>query len=135
MELPTELEVVDGARDLRDWFGFWPSFHDAEVIELKLYRSSASSIRIHTFETTKEVDAKGFYILTKHVVVEFLFKGISSMSLVGFNNQNVLGGLLLEKLNEGFRLTLRDCYGLGGSIEVNEISIRLFPGKPADAHF
>ena len=33
MEFPPELEVVEGAKNLRDWFGYWPSFHDAEVIQ------------------------------------------------------------------------------------------------------
>ena len=136
MEFKSELEVVNGAKDLRDWFGYWPSFHDAEVTELQLCRSSSSSLKIHTWETTKEVDPEhGWCVMTKHVVVEFLFKGISALSLDGFNNQNVLFGLELEKIEEGFRLILDDCYGLAGTIEANEITIRLAPGKPQDAHF
>jgi hypothetical protein len=135
MEFPPELEAVEGAKNLRDWFGYWPSFHDGEVIEMHLCRSSVSSIKIHTWETTNEVDAHGYNIMTKHVVVEFLFKGISSLSLSGFNNQNVLFGLALEKANGGYRLILDECYGLAGTIEANEISIRLAPGKPQDAHF
>jgi hypothetical protein len=73
--------------------------------------------------------------MTKRVVVEFLFKGISTLSLSGFNNQNVLSGLALEKADGGFRLILDECYGLAGTIEANEFSIRLTPGKPPDAHF
>jgi hypothetical protein len=73
--------------------------------------------------------------MTKHVVVEFLFKGISTLRLSGFENQNVLFGLALEKADGGFRLILDECYGLAGTIEANEISVRLAPGKPRDAHF
>ena len=135
MPLEPELNAIAGAQDLYDWFGYWPSFHDGEVIEMQLCRSSFSSIKIHTWETTKEVDAQGYNVMTKHVVVEFLFKGISSLSLSGFNDQNVLFGLALEKADGGFRLIPDECYGLAGTIEASEISIRLAPGKPQDAHF
>ena len=135
MDFPAELEAVEGAKNLRDWFGFWPSFHDAEVIELYLRRSSHSSMRIHTWETTNEVDPQGHYLMAKHVVVEFLLKDISRLRLNDFNNQNVLNGLVLEKVEEGFRLILHDCYGFGGEVEAKEISIRICPGKPPDAHF
>jgi len=43
MEFPHELEAVEGATNLRDWFGYWPSFHDAEVIELLCYAKTPSS--------------------------------------------------------------------------------------------
>jgi hypothetical protein len=42
MEFPPELEAVEGAKNLRDWFGYWPNFHDAEVISLHLNRSAIS---------------------------------------------------------------------------------------------
>ena len=74
MEFPPELAAIEGAKDLRDWFGYWPSFHDGEVIEMHLCRSSLSSIKIHTWEITKEVDARGYNAMTKHVVIEFLFR-------------------------------------------------------------
>ena len=132
MEVPIELKAVDGAEKLCAWFGYWPSFHDAEVVELHLSRRSSSCLAIHTWEITDEVDAQGYYVLTKHVVVEFLLRGISGLDLSGFNDQNVLSGLVLERVDAGFRLTLDDCYGVTGAIEAKEISIRLAPGKPQD---
>ena len=76
MEFPPELGTIEGAKNLRDWFGYWPSFHDAEVILLHLNRSDASTLAVHTWEMTKEVDEKGFYVLAKHVVVEFVMKEV-----------------------------------------------------------
>lgn len=32
MDFSIELEAIDGAKNLRDWFGYWPSFQDVEVI-------------------------------------------------------------------------------------------------------
>jgi Immunity protein 50 len=130
MELPNDLREVDGAEELYAWFGYWPSFHDAEVTELHLSRSSTSSLAIHTWEMTNEVDANGYYVLTKHVVVEFLLEGVSGLNLSGFNHQNVLSSMTLEKVDAGFRLTLGECYGVTGAIDVSELSIRLSPGKP-----
>jgi len=40
MAFPPELGTIEGAKNLRDWFGYWPSFHDAEVILLHLHRRS-----------------------------------------------------------------------------------------------
>jgi hypothetical protein len=49
------LEVIDeipGTLELVKWFGYWPSFHDAEVLDLELHRTGGSTVRIHTFEMT-----------------------------------------------------------------------------------
>ena len=39
------LLQVPGASALVQLFGYWPSFHDAEVISVKLHRNSQSLIR------------------------------------------------------------------------------------------
>jgi hypothetical protein len=127
--VPFEIKDIHGASELRDWFGYWPSFHDAEVISLHLNRTGSSSLRVYTWEMTKEVDEKGYYVLAKHVVVEFILEFISGLSLNGSNHQNVIFGLQVEKTDSGFRLTLDDCYGLAGSIEAEKMSIRITPGK------
>jgi hypothetical protein len=81
---------------------------------------------------TDQLDERNFYILTKHVVVEFSLTCVVGMNLNGFNHQNVIGDLGLQKTSDGFRLELGPCYGLCGTIEVKQISISLIPGKPTD---
>lgn len=93
MGLPQELHAIEGAQQLYDWFGYWPSFHDAEVLSLHLNRSGTSSLVLHTWEMTKELDERGYYILTKHVVVEFVMKEIVELNVNGFSQQNVIFGL------------------------------------------
>ena len=131
MAVPFELEQIYGAAELNAWFGYWPEFHDAEILSLHLNRTGSSSLLVHTWEMTKEVDEKGYYVLAKHIVVEFVLEGVSGLNLTGFNQQNVIFGLGFEKTDSGFRLTLEDCYGLAGSIEIEKISVRLVPGEPA----
>jgi hypothetical protein len=131
MTVPIEIETIPGATELHDWFGYWPDFHDAEIVSLHLNRKGTSSLRVHAWDTTKEVDDKGHYVMAKHIVVEFIFENISEMTLNGFSPQNVLSGLDIEKIGSGFRLTLGECYGLAGSIEADRMSLRIMPGKPS----
>jgi len=131
MSVPIEISEIPGAAELQEWFGYWPSFHDAEIVGLHLNRKGNSSLRVHTWEMTKEIDEKGYYVLAKHIVVEFIFEVVSGLSLEGFNEQNVLFGLAIQKTNSGFRVTLDNCYGLTGSIEAEKMSLGLTPGKPA----
>ena len=74
MPVPAEIAGIQGSAELHDWFGYWPNFHDAEIISLHLNRSGHSSMRAHTWEMTKEIDQNGYYVLTKHLVVEFVFE-------------------------------------------------------------
>lgn len=132
MPLDPELEAVDGARELYDWFGYWPIFHDAEIVSLHLNRAGLSSLMIYTYEMTDQIDDRKLFVLTKHVVVEFMLMGVSELNLTGFSVQNVIGDLDLQKTSDGFRVELGPCYGLAGTLEAKNISIQLIPGKPRD---
>jgi hypothetical protein len=131
MSVPSEVSEIQGADELHEWFGYWPDFHDAEIMSLHLNRQGTSSLRLHTWGMTKEVDAKGHYVLTKHVVVEFVLESVSGLTLNGFNHQNVIFGLVIEKIDSGYRLTLDECYGLAGILEAQNVTLRLTPGKPS----
>jgi hypothetical protein len=122
--------AISGARGLHDWFGYWPAFHDAEIVNLHLNRHDASTLLIHTWEMTNKVDDKGFYVLDKHVVVEFILEGVSDLNLSGFSTQNVIFGLSLERKEDGLLLDLDSSYGLAGAIKAKNVSIQLHPGKP-----
>jgi hypothetical protein len=133
MPLDSKLLEIHGAQGLYDWFGYWPKFHDAEVVSLHLDRREPSSLLVHTWEMTNKVDDRGYYAMEKHVVVEFLLEEIAKLELHGFSHQNVIFGLDLEKQDEGFVVSLDPCYGLTGTIQAKKITIRLTPGKPKDA--
>jgi hypothetical protein len=128
--LPFEIASIDGAQQLYDWFGYWPSFHDAEVLRLELNRSGSSSLSVRTREMTSEIDEKGYYVPAKNVTVDFMIDGISDLDLNGFSHQNVVGNIKIGKTANGFLITLWPCYGLAGTIEVSKISIRLSPEEP-----
>lgn len=129
---------IPGGPELLQWFaGRMPSFHDAEVLSLGLDRDAASAIlRVHAFEMTSEVDARGYFICTRHVVVVFKLSWIGSMELDGFNQQNVLDGLKVSRTDDGeVRLDLEPVYGLGGFIQAREAEIEIEPGIPAGSQY
>ena len=66
---------IPGAADVIAWFGYWPRFHDAEVLSITLDASAGARVVIRAFEMTTEVDASGHYVLAKHCVVTFLLEG------------------------------------------------------------
>jgi hypothetical protein len=126
------LSEIPGGPDLLAWFGGrLPSFHDAEILSLELDRKGATCrIRVHTWEMTREVDEAGYYKNVKDVMVSFELSGVTELSLEGFNHQNVVFGLYVERSDDGFQMELEPCYGLSGTITAKAVRVTLEPGAP-----
>jgi hypothetical protein len=128
-DVPGVLEVVD-------WFGEWPSFHDAEVIRIHLNRSGPSYIDVHAFRMTSEVTPTGHYRCDKHAVVTFAIEDIVEMELYDFNLQNVIAGLGFVSTEESLlKVTLHACYGAQGFLVARKITLSLSPGAPNDSQY
>lgn len=132
---PDCASEVEGADALFEWFGYWPDFHDAEVLDIYLTRSGTSRVRIHCFHTSDKVGTDGCYITVKHVVVAFLLEGLKTIQLDGFNAQNVVAEVALNRTEEGLQLLLEPCYGLAGSLTAERIRIELEPGCPLQSQY
>jgi hypothetical protein len=124
---------VPGAAELFAWFGFWPNFHDGEVLSAHLNRAGLSRLRVHTWERTNELDSRRYYILRKHVIVTFILENISELQLDGFSHQNVLAELTLTLDADGCNLKLWPCYGISGEIKARSVRIELEPGIPINS--
>jgi Immunity protein 50 len=124
---------VPGAAELFAWFGFWPNFHDGEVLSVHLDRSGPSQVRVHTSERTNDVDSRGYYVARKHVVVTFILEDITDTDLDEFNHQNVLSDLTLTKDPNGYKLELGPCFGLNGTITARSVRIELEPRIPPNS--
>ncbi len=122
--------AIRGADTLVAWFGSWPSFHDAEILELHLDRSGPCWLKVHAWRMTDKVGEDGYYVLNKHVVVTFHMTDILRLSLEGFSGQNVIFGLAIESDEEGFTINLEPCFGLYGYLTAGEMTVELTPGKP-----
>jgi hypothetical protein len=130
-----EAPEIPGADELVQWFGYWPTFHDSEVLSIELTRSHGSRVRIHAFERTSEVDDRGYYVLAKHAIVTFTLEGfpsdregITNTRIDYFNHQNVLSSARVERTNNGYVLVLDGIFGVDGSISCERMSVSLQPG-------
>ncbi|AHE55012.1 Imm50 family immunity protein [Sphingomonas sanxanigenens] len=124
----SEFVSIPGWASLVEWFGCSPNFHDAEVLFLDLRRAPYSStIRIHAWRTTSEVDEAGYFILDRHALVTFTIDGIQSLRLEDWNHQNVLAALWIERTGDEHALHLAGTYGMDGEIAATAISVAIEP--------
>jgi hypothetical protein len=98
-------QFIEHSTKLIDIFGYWPSFHDAEVIDLSLTRGEVRpeenlyifpilTVTIHLWELTNETDEKGFLKCIKHTLAVLRFRNVEEITLAGFNHQNAIYGLM-----------------------------------------
>ncbi|HEY9715969.1 MAG TPA: Imm50 family immunity protein [Trichormus sp.] len=129
-----QLENLPGAIEVINWFGYMPSFHDAEVIEICLRRDADSSIAVHCWHTSNELDEHGNFVQIKDAVVTFILTEVSDLALNEFNQQNVIFSLDVTSVDDGFVLEMQGSYGVAGTISAKSISVRLLAGKPSRGH-
>lgn len=142
MQLAVEIE---NANLILDWFGFWPSFHDSEVISINLHRSLHGKEKgpfltacFYAFQMTSEVDEKSFYKLIKHCVIELEFENVESVELDEFNHQNALDGVEFSNTTNflgkpAISVVFNSAYGVGFDLKCSKVRVvSLTPGKPAD---
>lgn len=130
MSLSSDLESIVGAQRLYDWFGYWPDFHDAEVLKLQFELGGPVALTIHTWEMTNRVDSSGFYETTKHVTVDFLLDGVTRIDIQDPWENSILLSLGMKRIDAGFSFDLTAAYGISGEIDAEKVSLRIAPGKP-----
>ena len=72
-----------------DAFGYWPDFHDSPVLSFRV-DSDSITLEVEAWEMTDEVDAQGYFKLTKRHTVGFEFHDIVSTDLERFIPENIL---------------------------------------------
>ena len=127
-------ELVENSGLLLDLYGHWPSFHDAEVLEMSLNRGAGAieqslTAQIHLFEMTRMVAPDGRFLCRKHVIATFQFSGVVDVLLKDFNHQNVIEGLSIclsdegEELREGLSVVFEGCHGVECSFRCMSICL------------
>jgi len=94
-----EIQKADALASI---FGGWPSFHDVEVISIRLTREDQEwgqgpllEADIHLWETTSEVDDDGHYVWRRHTLATIGFSGVDELEMGDFNPQNVIFDLVI----------------------------------------
>jgi len=101
MEWFDPSSYIQHSNRITDIFGYWPSFHDAEVKSLTLSVadeepwnpgsvSPVLDMLIHVFEMTKEVTDEGYFVLAKHTLAHLQFRNVEGLQLSEFSYQNAI---------------------------------------------
>jgi hypothetical protein len=106
-----------------EFFGHWPSFHDAQV---RAYQpptsgSPALAFTLHTWQMTDEVDANGYFILRNHALVSFRFLGLHDVQMDAFAADNILFGLDFDQGSspDSFHVQLDSVMDMSGSFSAH----------------
>ncbi|GAB3357607.1 Imm50 family immunity protein [Lysobacter tyrosinilyticus] len=137
--MTTPIDRIENSEAVTSLFGYWPSFHDAEVLEISIRRFSepgsgpSLSADVHVFETTNQVDSDGYYVHHKHSIVTLLFRELDELALDGFNHQNALSELGIAETEPGgmLRVNFGSAYGLESELTCRAIKVvSVVPGIP-----
>jgi hypothetical protein len=126
LENPALARIVN-AEVVRQFFGHWPSFHDAEITKVTFeatrgYYASATFI-INAFETTKEVLKCGLVKTAKHCAIELHFIDIQELEFDCFNHQNVVFDVAIEESGPDIKCTFNSSVGLDAVIVAKEAHV------------
>jgi hypothetical protein len=109
-----------------DWFGFSPTFHDAEIVSFELRREpELSTLKLAFWRTNEELTEAGTYKQDRHAIVVFEIGGIDELRLDGWSRQNVIDELTVEQTRMGFKLVFPQIYGVDGEISARHVVVRI----------
>ncbi|MEJ7664948.1 MAG: Imm50 family immunity protein [Hymenobacter sp.] len=105
-------------------FGYWPDFHDAEVMKvtfeaLPTWRSAVTFI-INAFEITSEVTEEGYLKLIKKCQIKLQLTGIKELNFDYFSFQNVLSELWFEEKESDIKAVFSSSVGMEATIVSEE---------------
>jgi hypothetical protein len=97
-----EIPRFEGSAIVTNWFGHWPSLHDAEVLSASFRRGLDGTwlprlcADMHAFQMTPEVDERGHFKCIKHCVIELRFHDVDNVELRNFTQQNVIDDISMS---------------------------------------
>ena len=127
-------KLIHGSEKVVEALGGWPGFHDAEVISFSASRalplnanSPVANLCVHVRQYAEVGVGTANYELavTKSVLVNFSFVGLSDISISEFNHQNVIDSIQFTPTADGEIIVLiESIWGFGGKIKCSSASIQ-----------
>ena len=133
--------LIQGSEKLTDIFGHWPTFHDAEILDLHFWRGHVDSglaayefpvltLTIHLWQLTKEVNSEGYLVLKHHTLATLRFVNVEEdFEMHGFNHQNAILGLSVTSVERTrqpmvcFAVKIVPAFGMGASFHCAQIEV------------
>jgi len=129
------LSIVSDSEQLTTIFGEWPSFHDAEVLSIRLerafedlYESPVLYASIHVFAARRNERSPTGVEFYNHTIVTFRFTLVLGLHLAEFNQQNAIFDLIFERPPDApdvapFRITFEPSFGIQCSFFCKSVGI------------
>jgi hypothetical protein len=123
-----EQKEIENSNLIIDHFGYWPTFHDSEIISITFERTldkgtSSALLRVYSFEMTDKV-VNRFYKLIKHCFVDIEISDLVKTEMDGFNHQNAVLALEFGREGDNVFCNMVSAYGVEGYIEGKKIKIK-----------
>jgi hypothetical protein len=115
-------QFVENGERLVQAMGYWPSFHDANVVDV-IRGGDFFSVKIHVFAMTDKVDADGYYVLDKHHLVTFEFRKVQTNSLPSDYTSDCLDRLVFDRSGEMVQAIFESHMGQDGTVVCAEAVI------------
>lgn len=113
---------VENGKSLFEAMGYWPSFHDAKVVDVSR-DGDAFVVTAHLFAMTDHLDSAGFYGLEKHNLVVIAMRGVVSNSLPSDYSSDCLEGLSFHRADDLAQLRFVSHMGQDGAVTCSEVEI------------
>ncbi|MBL8173677.1 MAG: hypothetical protein JNK48_03355 [Bryobacterales bacterium] len=126
---PELIQSIPGATALLTANGEWPNFADYEVVEVMLIRRGKSWLTITNDCIDEECDWKPI----PESSIRFEFSSVLGLDLLGYHEQNVIGGLEITAVENRFKIKIDYCTGICGELEVADLRVVVVDDSDADA--
>jgi len=125
---------IHNADALESRFGTWPSFHDAEILAVRLDSGQGSDGRvrleldIHLFTADGQLANRRFNVVL-HTIATLGFVGVDDVELTEFGPQNVLSDLVLRDRDVAgapggrVQVELPSSNGLSGAFSCEDVAV------------
>lgn len=116
---------ISGHEKVTGHYGWWPTFHDAEILEIQLTRDGpACRIKLFVYDMYRAPNTREWVETEKYANILFQFNDVVDIDLKGFNEQNVLSRIDFNKVaNDIIEIRLPSIYGLNGSIRCKKVEV------------
>ncbi|MET0027611.1 MAG: Imm50 family immunity protein [Candidatus Thiodiazotropha sp.] len=119
------------AEIVEEEYGEWPSFHDAEIMQITLkrgekpgkYANLAADINLYYTKNINVGTSQYETVRIKDNVISFEFYGVDNVNLEGFNHQNVIDELHIKEDNTGFSVEFESIFGVQTSFQCEDIVV------------
>jgi hypothetical protein len=130
------IEHISGTDQVVESLGYWPSFHDAEVISFSAERAlpfnhnetvARLAVHVRQYKTVGAGTSNYEQVLYKSVLIKFSFKGACELDICDFNHQNVIDAINVTSIESNdlanLLVSILSIWGFGGTLRCQSAEV------------